>query len=292
MFDDPRAKIDRANENLDALTERVVTFANDAYTVEAEPNDWIDGAPQSEQGHILIWAEASRDPPAREWGPIIGDIVHGFRSALDQIAWSLSVSYKATFGVSPPADPIPRGDPWRNIWFPVCLAPKAWQAACANQLWAVDPSLLPVLEALQPYVTGQHAPEREPLAVLQELWNIDKHRHLHLVNETIELDNVLTFEPDPEDPHSPASSISFDVISQRAPGPLEGRTEIGRARLIPPKMPPGSIFILSHPQHYMDPRIAVDPAFEQGAPAYGGRVLHTLSQISEAIEAILAAVSC
>jgi hypothetical protein len=56
------------------------------------------------------------------------------------------------------------------------------------------------------------------------------------------------------------------------------------------KVSPGAIFILTHPQHYMDPLVAVDPAFEQGHPAYGGRVLHTLGQIGETVEAILAAV--
>jgi len=137
--------------------------------------------------------------------------------------------------------------------------------------------------------TGKNAHEREPLAVLQELWNIDKHRHLHLVNATVELHDVLTVNPFPgiDDPQGLMTNLEFEVVSKRTPGPLKGRTEIGRARLI---HKPGGLLAMSLPQIHMNPRLVIDPAFDKGHPAYGGGVLHTLGQIGQTVEAIIAAV--
>jgi hypothetical protein len=40
---------------------------------------------------------------------------------------------------------------------------------------------------------------------------------------------------------------------------------------------------------HMNPRLFIDVAFDQGYPAYGDRVLHTLSQISQTVGAIVSA---
>ena len=285
---DSNAKITRAYEHLSALAVLITTFSAEAYTVEAQPDFWTEPSPPA-NGDVVIWAEASKEPPSRIWGPIIGDIVHGFRSALDQLIWGLSVSYQATRGIGPPPDPIPRGDPWRDVWFPVCTSDNAWNdRAVPNQLRFIEPSLIAQLKPLQPFMTGRDAPDREPLAVLQELWNIDKHRHLHLVNATVELHDVLTVNPfeGANDPDGLMASLEFEVVSKRGPGPLIDRTEIGRARLV---RKPGGILGMTLPQMHMNPRVAIDVAFDQGYPAYGGRVLQTLSQIAEMVEAILAA---
>jgi len=47
---------------------------------------------------------------------------------------------------------------------------------------------------------------------------------------------------------------------------------------------------MSLPQIHMNPRLVIDPAFDQGHPAYGGGVLHTLGQIGQTVEALIAAV--
>jgi hypothetical protein len=275
---DPREKINRAHQHLYALTELVNEFAAEAYRVDMQPDFWTEPAPPA-KGDVIITAEARKPPPSLIWGPIIGDIVHGFRSALDQAAWTLSVEFQKTLGNAPPAGPIPRGDPWRNIWFPILQDPGQWAGATANQLWAIHQALLAQIEPLQPYRTGQNAPEREPLAVLQELWNIDKHRHLHLVNATVELHDVVSAEPFPGAPH-----LKFAIVSQRAPGPLVNRAEIGRARMI---REPGGLLGVTLPQMHMDALVAVDVAFDQGYPAYGGRVVQTLRQIGQTVSAIV-----
>jgi hypothetical protein len=143
--------------------------------------------------------------------------------------------------------------------------------------------MLASLQGLQPYVTGPQAPNREPLAVLDELWNIDKHRHLHLVNATIELRDVISVEAIPGIPR-----IEFEIVSKRAPGPLKGPAEIGRAR--PVDRPGVQTPRTNLPQVFMYPDLAVDVAFDQGAPAYGGSVLKTLRSLSKTVGAIIDAV--
>jgi hypothetical protein len=274
---DPQTKIDRAYEHVDALDSLVQNFSQEVCRVDMQPAFWTEPI-QTAGAAVIISAEAT-DPPSVLWGPIIGDIVHGFRSALDQLAWALSVDYQSS---PPPPDPIPRDDPWRRIGFPICLNKDGWANAVTQQLWAVGPALIADLKALQPFEIDQHAPDHEPLAVLQELWNIDKHRHLHLVNVSVELHDVLFAEAFPGLPE-----MEFEVVSKRAPGPLVGKTEIGRAQLI---TRPGGILASSLPHVGMNPRLAIDVAFGQGAPAYGGSVLHTLREIGETVQAIVAAL--
>lgn len=280
---DPQAKIDRADIHIRALARMIHAFRKQAYRVGAQPAMWVEPPTIENALQVVIFAEATEDPPSLEWGPIIGDIAHGLRSALDQVAWGLSVDHQATLGKLPPPDPIPRRDPWRSVSFPICLSRRDWSSQWGNKLWGADPALMAVLERFQPFHAGKNAPDREPLAVLDELWNIDKHRHLHLVNATIELRDVFSVKPFPGMP-----DLAFEVISKRAPGPLVGPTEIGRAR--PIDRPGIQTPRTNAPQVFMNPDLAVDVAFDQGAPAYGGSVLKTLRSIRKTAQNIVSAV--
>ncbi len=300
---DPQAKINRADKHIRALARMILAFRKQAYRVEAQPAFWSEPIGSSPD-EVIIFAQATEDPPSLKWGPLIGDIAHGLRSALDQVAWGLSVDYQATLGNHPPPYPIPRSSRWRDISFPLCRKSTEWPHHWERKLWAVDPALKAVLKPFQPFHGGENPADREPLAVLEELWNIDKHRHLHLVNATIELRDVFSVEPFPGAPY-----IEFEVISKRAPGPLVGPTEIGRARAI--RQPDGTLsattipvftspdssetvpmkpIAVSLPQMHMNPDLAVDVAFDQGAPAYGGGVLKTLRRLRKTAQNIVSAV--
>jgi hypothetical protein len=147
-------------------------------------------------------------------------------------------------------------------------------------LWAIDPAQVTIIERLQPFTTGQ-PPGRSPLAMLDELWNIDKHRHLHLVNATIELEDIVSVQPFPGLP-----DVEFEIVTRKAPGPLIGRTEVGRARLV---RRPGGVIAMSLPQVHVSPRLALDIAFDPSAPTYGGRVLPTLRAIADAVQDVISA---
>jgi hypothetical protein len=277
MPTDPEAKLRRAYAHMGDLEALIGDFARGAYAIDMTPDYWEDLTAPDAVGDVIIWAEATAQPPSEVWGPIIGDVVHNLRSALDQLIWGLSVEFEGS--EAPPPDPIPSGSPWRGVRFPVCLTSAAWDAAATRNLWAIDPLLLSRLEALQPSCTGAEMPDREPLAVLQELWNIDKHRHLHLVNAIGGLHELQSVTP-----FAGAPDLKFEIVSKREMGPLVGRTEIGRARLIP-----GEWIAVTLPQWHIDPIVAINVAFDQGPPAYGSRVLDTLVRISQTVEGILAA---
>jgi hypothetical protein len=280
---DPQAKIDRADKHIRALARMILAFRKQAYAVSAQPAMWVESPTPETSRDIIISAQAVEEPPSLKWGPIIGDIVHGLRSALDQVAWGLSVDYQATVGNQPPPDPIPKGDRWKEVAFPICRKQADWNGLWGSKMWAADLAVKTVLERFQPYYSGQNPADREPLAVLEELWNIDKHRHLHLVNATIELRDVIAVKPFPGLP-----DFNFEVITKRAPGPLVGTAEIGRARQV--DLPGIQSPRTNLPQVFMYPDLAVDVAFDQGAPAYGGSVLKTLRSLRKTVQNIVSAI--
>jgi hypothetical protein len=65
-------------------------------------------------------------------------------------------------------------EPTKHTSFPVLLK----QPSLLQVFGGVTPAALAVVEDLQPYQSP--SPEAHPLAVLNGLWNIDKHRSLHL----------------------------------------------------------------------------------------------------------------
>ena len=282
-MDDPEAKLDRAHKHIRALARMILRFRHEAYTVRGQPAFGVDPDP-AHRFDVVIFAEVRQEPPSLLWGPIIGDIIHGLRSALEQVAWGLSVEHQATLGNTPPPYPIPRNSRWRDISFPICRDGRHWEDVSNKKLWAIDPSIAASLKGFQPFNTGPQAPDREPLAVLEELWNIDKHRHLHLINATIELRKAVSIELFPGMPR-----VDFEVISQGPlGGPFVGPAEVGRAR--PVERPGVQTPRTNAPHMFMYPDLAVDVAFDQGAPAYGGSVLKTLRSLSKTVKTILAAV--
>src|SRR5215213_8436860 len=104
------AKIGRANVHLDFLRERVKSFTQDLDSYEVETkDDWQTAK---------VFVHGKPVPVVEEWGPIIGDVVHNLRSALDHLVWQLTIANGHT-----PPNPIPwRGQPgaeWRDIRFPI-----------------------------------------------------------------------------------------------------------------------------------------------------------------------------
>jgi hypothetical protein len=263
--------------HLDFFNKRVQAFAadNSSHRIETK-DDW-------QTGEVIIYAETLTKVPVDEWGAIIGDVVHNLRSALDHLVWQLTLAN----GNTPPPNPVPRDSCWRKIGFPIWLKPYPadhrgnlipWASARKEpkSLWGVRPSLRADFEALQPFKHGQNA-AKEPLAILDELWNIDKHRHLHLPHFLVSLRDVrstppLDFAVMPE--------IKLRVIEKHAPRPFKGRTEVGRVEQVGKHRSP----ILNM---YVDSYIAYDVAFEQGPPAYGDGVVQTLERLHDTVTAIL-----
>jgi hypothetical protein len=171
-LDGVRLKILRASEHLWNLKQQLAEFTvSDAYTTgtNLQPNPL---------GYRLIPIMKKQPDPAL--GPILGDVLHNLRSALDLLAWAL---VEKDGGVPQTDGP--------NTQFPI------WDEAIAHVKKAtlkahevpvrrvtikggVLPETEAVLESVQPYNRSED-PTLHPLSVLAHLSNIDKHRFLHPV---------------------------------------------------------------------------------------------------------------
>jgi len=238
----------------------------------------MDAELDDETGEIVVYGKPLREPPVEGWGAIIGDVVHNLRSALDHLVWALTL----VNGHTPPAVIPPKPQPgseWKDIRFPIYAFdfrkryPSGrripWRFKPPNSLWGVRPALRADLQRLQPFNHGKRAPKM-PLAVLDELWNIDKHRHLHLVYYFVDLQNVF-FADRP--------GINFVTLKTEAPRPFKDRAQLGR---VDDPFNPGSL----RPDMPMQFQLHFDIAFEQGPPAYGARVIQTLEDLRDTVTAI------
>lgn len=173
-------KLKRAEEHRHAFRREVEEFFKhgDSYAIALEPD------PESGNDRVLV--EAKRPFPGIRLGTIVGDCVHALRSALDQMVWVLTCAE----GHVPPPFPLPKGNPWKKIGFPIYdVSPFLDRSGNAapwtptkrpEGLWGVHEVFLTTFDELQPY---QHGPDarRQALWVLHELWNIDKHRTINVV---------------------------------------------------------------------------------------------------------------
>jgi hypothetical protein len=269
------ARVRRADMHLKALQTRLTRFRkDDPYEIVSEPN--TDSFPPE----VIIYGRALKDPPTEAASFVIGDIVNNLRAALDNLVWALSVKASPS---PPPKDPIPKGDLWRKVAFPVVIHKTRWNDACVTALRFVDPALHARFYRLQPFYRRKKKPWRDPLAVLDELWNIDKHRHLHVTHAFLGLEYVLSTYPlkivaEAPPGYADALKHSYSIVSQRRPGPVKGKTELGR--VIEPGLPLA-------PDVYMHTYIAFDIAFEQRSPANGGLVIPTLRELRNEVRSVV-----
>jgi hypothetical protein len=97
-----------------------------------------------------------------ELSAIVGDCLHNLRSALDYLVWQLVLS-------NPPSQPS-----IRNM-FPICSSRKNFESQLqGKRLDGVHQEAIRIIESLQPYHNSNH-----PLALLDSLYNADKHRDLN-----------------------------------------------------------------------------------------------------------------
>lgn len=97
-----------------------------------------------------------------ELSTIVGDCLHNLRSTLDYLVWQIVRS-------NPP------NTPERRNMFPICSSPQEFASQVKRgRLRGVPAAATEIIERLQPYDGPDH-----PLALLNELYNADKHRDLN-----------------------------------------------------------------------------------------------------------------
>lgn len=145
--------------------------------------------PETGYEHRIIHLEVDEFPPDDVWGPMIGDVVHNLRSALDHLAWET-------------ARPDSRRRSPRGIEFPIFFNhpdddPEV-RRGIHRKLSHIRPEFHAVIKRAQPYETRDL---HHPLWLLNQLWNVDKHRTLHVTH--------FMFSDRPDDPANPMGYVGW-----------------------------------------------------------------------------------
>lgn len=236
-LDGVRAKLDRADQHLDELKTGVAAFnASDPYKV-AQNFDFPSGIFTLNIVHI--------EQPPIEWGTIIGDVIANLRSALDHLAWQLG----SLSGV----EPHPKTE------FPIFKEPAEYADARAQQkIVSLSPTDRALIDGLQPYQRTNNVDD-DPLWMLHELSNVDKHRTLHSVSLVHEKGGVAINE-----------LYGFEMKESFFAGHEEG-AEIFRCGLVRTGGPASL---------QVNPQFVSEIAFRGGRPSSDGKplidTLHTI----------------
>ena len=106
-----------------------------------------------------------RNPIPARLALLAGDCLQNLRSALDYLVWELVLAAN--------------NEPTEKHMFPVCLKEKGFKDALrSGRLQGIDPAALALIDSLQPYKSGELDAPGMPLAVLDYLVNVNKHRRV------------------------------------------------------------------------------------------------------------------
>ena len=198
-------KLRRANKQLESLDKCVKRF------LEADPQPYrILPEDDPDTRERIYWLEIVVPPPLI-WSVIAGEIIHDLRTALDHLAYALCLAH------------APGKDPPRSTEFPIFwdedrfdnVKPGGGYFKIRGMSWEMQSAI----RDFQPHQRGDAA-KTQPLWVLQDMSNIDKHRHLNLAVMGMP---TAAFYVDP--------SVEFIPTYRWS----EGRLEVGRMRPLMPE---------------------------------------------------------
>lgn len=267
-------RLRRADEHLADLKGKIRRFIDDgAYAVGFDHQ--FDG-----EGTTILRAQVLREPPSVEWGVVIGELIHDVRSSLDHLAFLLTASQ-----IGPPPAYMPIGDKWRKVSFPIVLDKNKFPIVSNRALFGFPQGWWPRtrIEQLQPFECGK---DRDPLWLLEEMWNADKHRVPHLVGFIAKVTKAEIVLPPADDPFRVlfekvigTATVTLDqsVVNR----PFEDGAEIGRITT------KGGLPSTIGPEMYVKLDIMFDVALEQGPPAYGQRVIPAIAMMIDAVSSIV-----
>jgi hypothetical protein len=165
-----RAKLARAPEHLRTLYEQL-----DEY-LDASP---FDVQRQTQPGdETSVFVLQVRRPPPIELSVLVGEVAHQLRSAVEHIAFGLVLAAGN--------EPTPR------TIFPVLLKQPKPKLRIAG---GISAEALAIVDRVQPYKLTEDR-ESHPLYVLHRLWNVDKHRNLHLTALLLRDSQIFLSPPD------------------------------------------------------------------------------------------------
>jgi hypothetical protein len=233
---------------------------------------------RSDSREIVLTGHSRSEPPSAIAGVLIADAIHNMRATLDHVIWQMSSAYQIPPLLMPRTGP---GSEWRTVAWPTALDEAAWERARTSKLRFLPDGITDKIRGFQPFVRHPEAPASDPFALLEDLWNIYKHRHLPLVESWVGLDKVLSttigHHPSGDDEHAAAQFRHlFMVINERPPGPFEDGAELARVREAPDGR---GILHVWHPERGVSAEVTVQISFGADSPAAGAPVEPTLRQL-------------
>ena len=205
---------------------------------------------EPQTGETIATLLLREEPPWEAWALLLGECLFNLRASLDNIAFELAVKHHGA--------PLPAAAA-KGSAFPIFgpQAPAATQIQ--ERIGCADPGAQTIIQALQPHLRGSPGFESDPLYVLNELCNLDKHRALHLV-----LPIVKKVEVERE----VGGTVSDITI---APGPMRHGAEVYRYRRTP--NPPNT-------QMQVELKVTGYISFDEALPVVpGAAVIATLKAI-------------
>ncbi len=209
------AKYQRGMEQLTALNKEVLAFGKKPhpYTIFSQVND--------ERTHYVFALKPAWPTDLHDrWGAIIGEIVHDFRSALDQLVCEFVR--------------LNGGTPRKSHCFPLCTyePPEGFAVemrrkrldkrgrTIRGRLFGVSDDATTLIESCQPY----KGPNGARLRQLHALWNTDKHETLIPTilwgpAPEIKLTNAILVASPPGRFHGDTYVMEVLVAAERAEGP-------------------------------------------------------------------------
>jgi hypothetical protein len=201
------AKLDRADEHLEALSAETLAF------LRTHPFE-LRGEVNKDAGRYSVRIRLKERPPAR-LGLIVGDAVHNLRAALDHLATNLAILGGAQ-GTGQNQFPILRDRPSSQ------KARARWDSMLSN----VPPPARAAIDQCQPYSRPPGVElAKHSLWIVRRLSNEDKHRVvLQALTHVLEADKapfdaVPKFEPVSD--VGPPTNLQIGSL-----GPLEDEAEI------------------------------------------------------------------
>src|SRR5262245_27740423 len=151
-----RAKLRRADEHRLAYDELFESY------LETHPYSILFEFDPETGWHVFRWVVVN-EPPLEELSLVFCDILGNLRSALDYLVWQLVLKGGRK--------------PGRQTGFPIVKRERDWAVQGASALKGVGEEWAELIEAMQPFQRFDR-PELHPLAILEHVNNLTKHRFL------------------------------------------------------------------------------------------------------------------
>jgi len=210
-LDGPRGKLARGAQQALLLNQHCETYA------VSQPIRLVTGFDAGSRAHLV---HVEGRPPPLYLGLILGEVVHDLRSALDQLAWQLAVQH------TDPSVLVSRSVT-TAIQFPITRSEEDFRNH--RGIKYISPEAVALIENRQPY-HNIGGPLVNPLAVVQELSNTDKHQVLRPSLGQIRTDDLVFLSSVPIDlqevePLLPDSAVfaGDDIPILRIPAPEGAR---------------------------------------------------------------------